>query len=270
MALTTHPEHGLLIDTHVHVFTQDMPLIPDPRHRPDYSFTGQQLTDVMDTNGVRFAVVAAASPWGDYNDYVIETLRRYPRLRGTVILQPSVERIVLDEMDRDGVVGVRLPFISMTELPDLDSWDYRKFLRRLVDLDWHVHVHIDGPRLPLVLPQLERSGVKIVIDHIGRPDPVAGIDSDGFNAMVKSVEKGRTWVKLSGAYRLGENARACAQELCRRVGYEKMVWASDCPFVGGEQDIDYPGAIQWLNETIADAADRRRVFGENALELYFS
>lgn len=268
---STSPLHpGLLIDTHVHVFKQDMPLVSDPRHRPTYSFTAEQLIDVMDVNRVRLAVVAAASPWGDYNDYVIDTLRRYPRLRGTVILQPGVERIVLDQMNRDGVVGVRLPFISMKELPDLDSWDYRKFLRRLVDLDWHVHVHLDGPRLPLVLPHLERSGVKIVIDHIGRPDPVAGIDSDGFKAMVRSVEKGRTWVKLSGAYRLGENARACAQELCRRVGYDKMVWASDCPFVGGERDIDYPAAIQWLNDTIANEADRRRVFGENALALYFS
>ncbi|CAM3994921.1 2-pyrone-4,6-dicarbaxylate hydrolase [Bordetella tumbae] len=270
MTSTPHPEHCLLIDSHVHVFKQDMPLIPNPRHSPTYSFTGEQLLDAMGTNGVRFAVIAAASPWGDYNDYIIDTLRSNSRLRGTVILEPSVERIVLDEMDRDGVVGVRLPFISMKELPDLDSWNYRKFLRRLVDLDWHVHVHIDGPRLPLVLPYLERSGVKIVIDHIGRPDPVTGIEGDGFKAMVSSVEKGRTWVKLSGAYRLGENARACAQELCRRVGYDKMVWASDLPFVGGEKDTDYPRAIQWLNDTIPNEADRRRVFGENALKLYFS
>jgi predicted TIM-barrel fold metal-dependent hydrolase len=263
-------DQGLLIDTHVHIFKQDMPLIPNPRHAPTYDFTSEQLMGVLDENGVRFAVIAAASPWGDYNDYIIDAVRRYPRLRGTVILEPSVERIVLDEMDRDGIVGVRLPFISMKELPDLDSWDYRKFLRRLVDLDWHVHLHLDGPRLAPVLPLLERSGVKIVIDHIGRPDPVSGIESDGFKAMVKSVEKGRTWVKLSGAYRLGANARDCARELCRRVGYDKMLWASDCPFVGGEKDIDYPRTIEWLAETIPDEKARRQVYGENALELYFS
>jgi predicted TIM-barrel fold metal-dependent hydrolase len=266
----TRSEQGLLIDTHVHVFTQDMPLIPNPRHAPTYSFTGEQLIDVMDKNGVRFAVVAAASPWGDYNEYVIESLRRYPRLRGTVILDPAVERNVLEDMDAAGIVGVRLPFISMKELPDLDSWNYRKFLRRLVDLDWHVHLHLDGPRIPQVLPFLERSGVKIVIDHIGRPDPVTGIDGEGFKAVVKSVEKGNTWVKLSGAYRLGANAADCARELCRRVGYDKMLWASDCPFVGGEKDTDYQRAINWLVDVIPDEAARRQVFGENALELYFS
>lgn len=270
MSNFTRSEQGLIIDSHVHVFTKDMPLIPNPRHSPDYSFTAEQLIENMDQNGVRFAVVAAASPWGDYNEYVIDSLRRYPRLRGTVILDPNVERVVLEDMDRAGIVGVRLPFISLKELPDMDSWAYRKFLRRLVDLDWHVHLHLDGPRIPQVLPYLERSGVKIIIDHIGRPDPVTGVDGEGFKAVVASVEKGRTWVKLSGAYRLGANATECARELVRRVGHDKMVWASDCPFVGGEKDTDYQRAINWLVEVIPDAAARRQVYGENALELYFS
>ena len=28
-----------LVDTHVHVFTTDMPLIDNPRHTPTYSYT---------------------------------------------------------------------------------------------------------------------------------------------------------------------------------------------------------------------------------------
>ncbi|HVE07379.1 MAG TPA: amidohydrolase family protein [Paraburkholderia sp.] len=260
----------MLIDTHVHVFKRDMPLVDNPRHRPSYDFTTPQLLDVMDRNGVSRAVIAAASPWGDYNDYVIRSVRNEPRLRGTVIVDTSVERIVLEEMSEAGVVGVRLPFISMPTLPDLDSWGYRKLLRRLCDLDWHVHLHLDGPRLPQVLPLLEQSGVKLVIDHIGRPDPQTGIESEGFKAMVRSVEKGRTWVKMSGAYRLGENARACAQELYRRVGAERLMWASDCPFVGGENDITYERTIEWLRGTIDDPADLRRIYGENAQAFYFS
>ncbi len=261
---------GLLVDAHVHVFKRDMPLVPDPRHTPDYDFTVEQLLAVMDTHGVGFAVIAAASPWGDYNDYVIESLGKSRRLRGTIIANPAIERLNLEKMSEAGIVGVRLPFISMKTLPDLDSWDYRKFLRRLVDLDWHVHVHIDGPRLPAVLPWLERSGVKIVIDHIGRPDPVSGVNGEGFKAMVRSVEKGRTWVKMSGAYRLGDNARECAQALCRAVGYERMLWASDCPFVGEESHMSYAQSIEWLNQTIPDAAMRRQVFADNALRFYFS
>ena len=73
-----------LVDAHVHVFTQDMPLIDNPRHAPTYSFTVEQLIATMDAHGVQLGVIAAASPWGDYNDYTLAALRAHPRLRGTV------------------------------------------------------------------------------------------------------------------------------------------------------------------------------------------
>src|SRR5262245_24770876 len=102
----------LLVDAHVHVFTRDMPLVDNPRHAPTYSFTVEQLIATMDAHGVQYAVIAAASPWGDYNDYTIAALRSHARLRGTVILAPTVERYILEAMRRDGAGGVRLPFIG--------------------------------------------------------------------------------------------------------------------------------------------------------------
>lgn len=118
-----------MIDAHVHVFLQDMPLVPNPRHAPVYSFTVEQLIDTLEAHGVDKAVIAAASPSEDYkNDYVIESVRRAPaRLRGTIIADPAkINAHEMREMDRDGICGVRLPFISLKELPDLNSWDYRK------------------------------------------------------------------------------------------------------------------------------------------------
>jgi predicted TIM-barrel fold metal-dependent hydrolase len=259
-----------VVDCHVHVFKREMPLVGNPRHKPTYDFTVEQLVETLDRHGVPLAVIAAASPWGSYNDYTIECLRRYPRLRGTVILEPTVERVVLDQMKRDGVVGVRLPFINMAQVPDVTTPEYRRFLKRLVDLDWHVHLHIEGEKLPATLPGLEASGVKIVIDHLGRPEPKGGIESDGFRAMLASIEKGRTWVKLSGGYRLGRNSADYARELVRKAPAERLVWASDCPFVGEEKNVDYQQMIDWLNACVPDAATRRQVACDTALKLYFS
>jgi predicted TIM-barrel fold metal-dependent hydrolase len=257
-----------LVDAHVHIFTQDMPRVDNPRHAPTYSFTTEQLLATMDAHGVAFAVIAAASPWGDYNDYVISALRAHPRLRGTVILKPTVERYILDAMSKDGVNGVRLPFIS-NELPDITSFDYRRFFRRLADLDWHVHLHVEGERLPQLIPTLEASGVKLVIDHLGRPDPRTGINSDGFKAMLRSIDKGRTWVKVSAGYRLGPAAADYARELLRVAGPDRLVWASDCPFVGHESQVKYQDTIDWLIDCVPDEAPRRKIFGETALKLYF-
>ena len=211
------------IDAHVHVFTSDMPLIDNPRHAPKHSFTHQDLIATLDANGVDRAVIAAASPWGDYNDYILASLRAHPtRLRGTAIFNGPVDRFALEAMGRDGFVGIRLPFIGLPRLPDITTFNYRALFRRLADLNWHVHPHVDGEDLPKILPVLEASGVKIVVDHLGRPDPKSGIYSEGFKTLLRSIDKGRTWVKVSGGYRLGSQAKEYARELLRvtdRIGW---------------------------------------------------
>lgn len=261
--------YGPLIDSHVHIFHRGMPLVPEPRHQPTYDFTIENLLTVMDQYDVSHAVIAAASPWGDFNDYTQEALRESSRLRGTAIVQAGVERLVLDDLARSGFVGIRLSAISMKSLPDLDSWEYRKLLRRLVDLDWHVHVHASNEQLPALLPALQRSGVKIVVDHLGRPGKDDHPDSPGCRALIKAMAAGQTWVKFSGAYRLGSQARDFARFLVSEMGCDRLLWASDCPFVGEESHMNYQASIDWLLETIPDPVQRRRVFYENALRFYF-
>jgi predicted TIM-barrel fold metal-dependent hydrolase len=258
-----------MVDAHAHVFLKDMPHIADPRHRIAYDFTVEQYLQTLDAHGVERGVIAAASPYGDYNDYTLAAVRSEPRLRGTVILEPTVERYVLEAMKRDGIVGVRLPFISLKALPDLTRFEYQRTLRRIRDLDWHVHLHLDGPRLPQVLPALEASGVKLVVDHFGRPDAQQGVQCAGFQMLLRLMQNGRTWVKVSAAYRLGRQAAASyGRELLRRCGAERLLWASDCPFVGHEKDVRYRETIDAVLEWLPDDA-RGKVFADNALALYF-
>lgn len=259
-----------IIDCHAHIWTADMPLVANPRHRLDYDFTVEQYLAILDEHGVSLAVIAAASPYGDYNDYTIACLRRTPRLRGTVILDPGVERSTMEWMNDAGVVGVRLPFINRDDLPDLTSFEYRRFLRRCRDLDWHIHLHVEGTKLPALLPPLEASGVKLVIDHMGRPDPQRGVESEGFQAMLAAIQRGRTWVKLSGGYRLGPQSSDYARALVREASAERLVWASDCPFAGHEGQFTYQQTIDWLIDCVPDAATRATIFGRTPLGLYFS
>lgn len=256
-----------VVDAHAHIFTQDMPLNDNPRHSPVYDFTVEDYLAVLDRHGVALGVIAAASPWSDYNDYIIDSVKRHPRLRGTVIVKPSVEKYILEFMDRDGIVGVRLPFIGLKEKPDLSSFEYRRLLRRIADLGWHVHLHVEGRHLPDILPLLEKSGVNIVVDHLGRMNSPDGDNRAAFDSLVASVQKGRTWIKSSGAYRIGAGADAVFRALLDSVGTERMVWASDCPFVG-EEHVNYQDTMDWFAERLPDADDRRRVFSENAVKLY--
>lgn len=258
-----------LVDAHAHVFTRDMPLRDKPRHAPTYDFTVQNYLEVLDDHQVGFAVLAAASPWLDYNDYLIDSVRNNPRLRGTVILQPTVERYILEMMQRDGIVGVRMHMIGLDSMPDITSFEYRRTFRRIADLGWHIHLHAEGKDLPDLLPLFERTGARLVIDHLGRPDPAEGINSAGFKAMLRLLENGRTWVKASGHARLGPPSTLYLQELLRQAGPDRLVWGSDCPFVG-EESTTYQSTIDWLLDAVPDEGHRRKIMGLNALQLYFS
>ena len=272
-----------IVDCHAHIFTEDLPRVADAWTTLDYGFSAQQYLAELDAHGIHFGVISGISISGYYNDYMIEQLRRFKRLRGTVIVPPTTDRYVLDRMKQDGVVGVRLQITRRKALPDLASEAYQLFLRRIRDLDWHVHVALEGAKTPDFLAQLEASGVKVVIDHFGHPEPQAGVDCAGFQAILRSAQKGRTWVKLSSAYRLyrtppGQPAddtkgeafgEDLARALVREVGPERLLWGSDCPFVGYEAMVTYADALSAFRRWIPDAAMRRQM-SLTALKLYFS
>jgi predicted TIM-barrel fold metal-dependent hydrolase len=260
----------LIVDAHAHIFTQDLPLRDNPRHAPTYDFTLQDFEKQLDANGVDYAVLAAASPWADYNDYLIDSIAGKDRFRGTVILEPTVERYVLQQMAKDGVVGVRMHMIGLDQLPDISTFEYRRMFRRIADLGWHVHLHCDGHHLPELLPHFERAGMNLVVDHLGRPDPTEGINSDGFKALLRVMENGRTWAKASGHHRLGKPAAGYLQELIRQTGNTRLIWGSDCPFVGQEDTATYASTMNWFLNAVPDVDDRVRIMGKNARELYFS
>jgi predicted TIM-barrel fold metal-dependent hydrolase len=270
-----------VVDAHAHIFTPDMPLAAAAWLKPDYAFGAEDYLQLLDAHGVHFGVIAGISIFGQYNDYMIEALRRHRRLRGTVNVDPATDRYTLERMKADGVVGVRLQLSRRTELPDLTTEAWRLLLRRVADLDWHVHLALEGALMPQVLPQLEASGARVVLDHFGHPDPAQGLDGEGFQAVLRSVARGRTWVKLSAGFRLTwqsrgtgtadpvamELAQAAAARLLREAGPERLVWGSDCPFVGHEYHT-YADALRWFEQWVPSASARRRM-SDTALKLYF-
>lgn len=261
-----------LVDCHAHLYTLDMPLDATAWHKPPHDATAEQYIATLDGHGVQYAVLAAASLYGDYNDYQIRACRRYARLRTTVILPPTTDLYTMERMQADGVVGIRFQWRNVANPPDLTSSEYRRLLRRVADLDWHVHLHDDGRRLPQAIAAIEASGAKLVIDHFGRPDPVQGIRCAGFQAILRSVERGRTWVKLSAGFRLPSEQFAveCAAELLKFAGPERLLWGSDWPFAAFESNMRYQQAIDGLARWVPDPGARRIIGGETPLKLYFS
>src|SRR5690606_15109814 len=108
----------------------------------------------LDRFGVGYGVIAAASLFGTYNDYTIRALRRHPRLRGTALLEPSVDLHTLEALAADGIVGARLQWYGLDPLPDVRGDEFRRMCCRLRDLGMHLHLNIEGARLAPVVREL--------------------------------------------------------------------------------------------------------------------
>jgi predicted TIM-barrel fold metal-dependent hydrolase len=275
-----------LVDSHFHIFPLGLPYTAAAHARPDYSLTAEEHIATMDEYGVQFGVVAAMSLTGFYNDYVVDSLRANRRLRGTVYVPPTVSRGELREMDEAGVVGIRLfrSAGSFGALDELETHEYQVLLRRVRDLNWHVHVVGVPEHFGPTLDVLNAAGVKIVVDHFGHVDLKLLERSPHYDAILRSVDLGRTWIKISGGFRLTETKAPRAERdyvearmrerhldtfLLDNYGTDRLLWGSDAPFVGHEGAVTYKDRLDSYVYAIPSNAVRRAI-DRTALKLYFS
>jgi len=259
-----------LVDGHAHIFTAAMPFAPDAHSRPDYDYPVEAWLADLDRHGIGHGVIAAASLYGDHNDYTLAALRAHPdRLRGTIILPPETDAATVRALAADGVVGVRLAWRRLAGLPDLGFDPWRSHLRGLADTGLHVELLAGNDSLPVLLPALAETGVRIVVDHFGVPTRDTGARGEGMDAMLRAMAGGNCWVKISAGFRMAvETAQACTARLLAEAGPERLIWGSDAPFVNHEDSMDYAGAIDLYRRLVPDAATRRAI-DQAAFTLYF-
>ena len=262
------------IDTHAHVFKCDMKMIEHRRYTPAYDATIADYLSMLDDNNLSHGVLVQISFLGTDNSYMVEALKREPaRLRGIAVVDPDVTAEVLHALDEAGVVGVRLNLIGLPD-PDLANAKWQEHLRRLNGLGWQVELQAEAWRLLRLMPPLLAAGLRVVIDHFGRPNDVLGIADPGFRYLLAQGRTRRVWVKLSGEYRnnrarQGEQiAASAAAALLNEFGAERLLWGSDWPHTCFEQPGTTTVARQALDRWIPSEADRRTVLVDTPRALF--
>jgi predicted TIM-barrel fold metal-dependent hydrolase len=188
------------VDCHVHVF--------DPVRHPYelgtyYAAAGQELgtpvrlAAVLDWHGIEHALlVGPNSGYGTNNGCLVDALTAGAgRYRGMAVVANDVSRSELAELQSIGVVGVTLN----AALLGVEYYaDTEPLLANLAALGMIADVQVIDDQLLALSPVLERSGVRVHVDHCGRPDPASGIDAPGFRELLGWGRAGRAVVKLSG------------------------------------------------------------------------
>lgn len=265
-----------MIDCHVHIFDPArFPYAPDTWYTPAGGETGTaaQLTQVMDAHGVRHALlVGPNSGYGLDNRCLLDAIKHSAgRFKGVAVVRNDAGRAELQDLQAQGVVGVAMN----VALLGVDF--YRRtgaLLERLRELGLWAQVQVQADQLVELQPMLAGSGAKLLFDHCGRPDPVAGVGQAGFAALLALADTGRACVKLSSLVKCSTqpyphpDAWPYVQALLQAYTPQHLVWASDWPFLRAPERIDYGPLLALFEQLVPQAADRQTIGWDTPQRLF--
>ncbi len=264
-----------LVDTHIHVFIPGLKLAPVLRYVPEYSATIEDYQVPMKEAKISHAVLVQPSFLGTDNSYMCSVLKQHRKmLRGIAVVEPSISEDELDQLQSDGVVGIRLNLDGLP-LPKFDKGHWPHLLGSIRQRGWQIEIHREAKDLPELIEPLVDAGIRVVVDHFGRPDDVLGAKDPGFQALLKFGPSRQVWVKLSGAYRNGNQGRGFAGApeqsalLLEHLGADRLVWGSDWPHTRHESYITIQQMLLCLEEWVPTEDTRARILSQNALELFY-
>jgi D-galactarolactone isomerase len=258
-------------DCHMHIYEERFPLAPTATFKPpDAPISAYRK--VQRELGLTRAIVVQPSGYGFDNRCTVEALAQFgPDARGVAVVCPDVAEAELERLTHAGVRGVRFHMLGGGVLP----WDALEGLAaRVLPFGWHVQLQLDGRDLPLHEARLTSLPGTVVIDHVGKfLEPVAP-EHPGFRALLRLLDSGRCWVKLSEPYstsKVGgphyEDVGLLARALVK-ANPERCVWASNWPHPNWNPPPSTATMLDLLLEWTDDESTRTRILVDNPATLY--
>lgn len=258
-------------DCHCHVFAPPdaHPLFAGRNYTPAAASLADYVR-LMGTFGIDRAVLVQPSVYGTDNRVLLEALAALPqRLRGIVVIPPDLSHAELARLHAAGVRGVR---INRRNPGGLSLTALRELSRRTADFGWHVQLLIALKDTPDLADIVARSEVPVVIDHMGFLSPGEGVESSGFQSLLRLAAQGRCWVKLSAPYRLAVRPETLDPFIAALVGSapHRLVWATDWPHSERFDTVpDDADLVELVRRWLPDLELRRQVLVDNPHRLYW-
>ena len=266
------------IDTHVHIFENQYPLFEGRGYNPPDS-TLDDLKHLYSQLGVSRVVYTQPSPYGVDNSAILKGMKvmndETPgRARGVCAIKMDVSDDFLEDLDKQGIKGVRLNMdniggmpIGLDEIPTLEA--------RIKDLGWHVEYLFPGKDIVELAPIFKKSSVPISIAHFAYQPATNGINSEGFKTLLDLVRDGNTWIKISGANRVSEtdlppydDVMPMARALIE-ANSDNIMWGTDWPHPNKYEVNPNDGdLVDAFGEWVTDDNMRQKIMVTNPEKFY--
>ena len=260
-------------DCHMHIYNSRFPVAPNAKLRPpDATVDAYRL--FQKRIGTTRNVVVTPSTYGTDNSCTLDAMAKLgPTARGVAVVDTSVTDTELKRLNGLGIRGIRFNLVQSgaTTIDMLEPLS-----KRVNDLGWHVQIHMLSKQIVEAADLLQRLPSPIVFDHMARMSEPVGVNDPAFALVMRWLDGGRTWVKLSGAYmdtKVGPPSYADVSKVARayvKAAPEQLVWGSDWPHPTEKANSKPDDAV--LFDLMADWAPdekvRNRILVDNPAALY--
>lgn len=262
------------VDCHAHVFgpQAQFPYVEHRRYTPPDA-TLAEYKAMLARNGIARAVLTQGSVHGTDNSAMIAALNQAgPDFRAIVMIEESVTDRELEAFHAAGVRGLRTQLKAEGGKP-LDAPVCRRLAERVRPFGWHVEIHVDVAVTQDVEDLLGGFPVPVVVEHMGRLPPEAGVGCAGFQSLLRFLKNDGGWVKVSGAYLTSRSGppnftdmRPVAEAVLEAAP-DRAVWGSNWPHPRQSHPPDEGLLLRllfdWAGQELAE-----RVLADNPARLY--
>jgi D-galactarolactone isomerase len=260
-------------ECHSHIFGPEAkyPVAPGDGRNRHGEVSVDQYNDLLGRLGIERGVIVQPATYGADNRCTLDAIaeRGLGRTRGIAVCTPNVSTDELRRLDRAGIRGIRVasPAIDM-------SFDEAATLApRLADIGWHIQMSGSDS-----LPWLAARGplpVPVVIDHMARLPKNLDLNAEPFTTLLRLLETGNVWIKLSGPY-YGSAAGAPYADVIPRIAAmarhrpDRLVWALNWPHpsIAMDRKPDAADCLDVLESAVPDASTRKLILADNPARLY--
>ena len=271
----------MIIDTHLHVWelhSERYPWQPLADVAPDYGWPVESQIEVMDKSGIGKGVLVQPSMYSFDNRYILDCGRRYPeRFRLIGLVDPRADAVEshVESLAEQGVRGLRLGPMLRPDIPWYNNKQADRVWKKAAEMNMIITLLVTPDQVAPATEAINRfPGVRVVIDHLARPDKADHPRGPQFEDLLALAQFEQVYVKVSALGFMSHEPYPHRDMLglVRRVfdafGPERLMWGTDTPM---SQD---PTALQdalWLIDiALPDSStdDRMHIKGGTAGRLF--
>ena len=271
----TMPRHAC--DTHAHICGPIAKYAYSERRvytPPDAPLAAYR--HMLDTLGVERCVLVQPSVYGTDNAVMLAAMGELggERCRAVAVVDENISDGELERLNEAGVRGVRVNVVDVAEGKGvIPMRTLLPLATRIARFGWHVEFLMHADEFPALDRQFADFPVDVVLGHLGYMKTDKGAGQRGFQAMLRLMQQGKCWVKLTGPYRISSEPLPYVDTVpyakaLLDAAPERVVWGSDWPHVmvktSMPNDADLADLLlEWVPEDL-----REQVLVRNPAKLY--